>query len=1029
MDKITAWKNLRRRFEDYDDEYRPVPWWSWNGDMQEAEMQSQLLDMHQKGIREIIIFPLYGLETEYLSKAWWDKISFTLQKAVTIGLKVWIYDEYNWPSGTAAGKVIKDHQEFRETGLQCKWRRIAPGESAEFEIAGKLAAMLTVLSSGAVNNVTAASNITPNKVAWKNTFSETCRILCVSIEVNEKIYQAGYGIEKWNLQQPGSLDVMNPEAVRTFLEYTHEEYLERFGKYFGNVIPAFFTDEPQFHYSLGTDSCYLPYTPDIFTSFREKYGYELLEKLPEIIFAIGNYEKIRNDYWGLVSELITGSFHRQVSKWCEQNKVAYTGHLMHEESLSHLAKGGSINACLKWMHIPGMDLLGKATGFRKDPLRSARLRPGRFNFTAKMVSSVATHYHRERTICEAFGVAGYDISFADFKKITDWLTATGINTVNFNNIPYSAKSYRKLEDPALTAPWWKYFKYYSDYASRLGMMCTAGNSANQIAVLYPESSARAKFSPANPGNEDFQNLENVLLYVSEALLRTHWDFDFIFEELLDKAQVKDGKLELSGQSYAAVILPGVSLLPDACLEKLREFAASGGRIIHIGTGKKMFKLQPEEVFLSADRNYRDFESDIDLVLRNILHKELDITGKDAREIVSSIKKYADGKCCFLANQTDEKLSAEIKLRDCKKPECWDPDTGKRFRVELNNSQFILEFAPGQALFLVDAPFPQRTPEFQKLPEANLKQLGAHWQFTTSSPNTFSLNLCSKLDTMNSGNREEWHKRKDDFFDYSAKTDRQFDKFGQLVMRPLASIESPSGAIWIRSTFRLDHNLKSNLKLVLDSPAWREVYVNGKRLTDFKQYKLWSYENIAFDLSGKLLPGTNSVTVKLPVLPEHNDKFYEIIKYGQPTLDPIVICGRFAVEDDILKPEAGKIGCGSWHLQGYPNYSGTGIYRRNLKISKINDRRFFLELEQVAGILEVEVNDSPAETRCWEPYRIEITDLLRAGNNLLTLNVTNTLANLIAEPVESGLLAPVKLLSYPVKNTKKKTVLFETADIC
>jgi hypothetical protein len=64
------------------------------------------------------------------------------------------------------------------------------------------------------------------------------------------------------------------------------------------------------------------------------------------------------------------------------------------------------------------------------------------------------------------------------------------------------------------------------------------------------------------------------------------------------------------------------------------------------------------------------------------------------------------------------------------------------------------------------------------------------------------------------------------------------------------------------------------------------------------------------------------------------------------------------------------------------------------------------------VLEVLINGQPAGVRLWEPYRVEVTDLLKSGENTLELRVANTLVNLL-ERVErpSGLAGAPKLVPY------------------
>jgi hypothetical protein len=63
-------------------------------------------------------------------------------------------------------------------------------------------------------------------------------------------------------------------------------------------------------------------------------------------------------------------------------------------------------------------------------------------------------------------------------------------------------------------------------------------------------------------------------------------------------------------------------------------------------------------------------------------------------------------------------------------------------------------------------------------------------------------------------------------------------------------------------------------------------------------------------------------------------------------------------------------------------------------------------------VEVIVNGKSAGVRLWAPYQMEITDLLKSGENTIEMRVANTLVNLL-EAVErpSGLRDAPKLVPY------------------
>lgn len=41
----------------------------------------------------------------------------TIREAKKLGMQIWLYDEYNWPSGGAGGRVTDGHPEYYPRGL------------------------------------------------------------------------------------------------------------------------------------------------------------------------------------------------------------------------------------------------------------------------------------------------------------------------------------------------------------------------------------------------------------------------------------------------------------------------------------------------------------------------------------------------------------------------------------------------------------------------------------------------------------------------------------------------------------------------------------------------------------------------------------------------------------------------------------------------------------------------------------------------------------------------------------------------
>ena len=78
------------------------------------------------------------------------------------------------------------------------------------------------------------------------------------------------------------------------------------------------------------------------------------------------------------------------------------------------------------------------------------------------------------------------------------------------------------------------------------------------------------------------------------------------------------------------------------------------------------------------------------------------------------------------------------------------------------------------------------------------------------------------------------------------------------------------------------------------------------------------------------------------------------------------------------------------------YSGTAIYRNTFRLSKkdLSQGRFILDLGEVGCMADVIINGQPIATLWKAPYRTDITDALRKGENEIEIHVVNQWVNRI-----------------------------------
>lgn len=100
--------------------------------------------------------------------------------------------------------------------------------------------------------------------------------------------------------------------------------------------------------------------------------------------------------------------------------------------------------------------------------------------------------------------------------------------------------------------------------------------------------------------------------------------------------------------------------------------------------------------------------------------------------------------------------------------------------------------------------------------------------------------------------------------------------------------------------------------------------------------------------------------------------------------------------------------------GWPRFSGRMRYRTKLCLT--GGKKAGLDLGRVGGTAKLTVNGRNLGMRICAPYRWDISEAVREGENLIEVEVANTLVHRIREHFSeymqiapSGLLGPVRLL--------------------
>lgn len=493
------------------DEYKSIPFWSWNNNLDEKELVKQISDMKSADIGGFIMHARIGLKDEYLGEKWFSCIEACLKEARRLNMKAWVYDENGWPSGFCGGKLL-EKAEYRAKFLEYF--------EGDFDAS---AFACYIETDGGYKRVTEKVN----------------------------------GVEKYHnvylRVSPANTDILDPAVVDAFIKETHEKYYARFKEYFGKELVGFFTDEPQY-YRAAT-----PYTPLVDAAF-EKDGENVLDGLIYLFKHDERGYKFRVKYFGELNRLYCVNFYGKIHKWCGEHNCLLTGHSIEEERLhTQMLGGAAVMPTYAEEDIPAIDNLGRLYSL---------------GHGSKQVGSAAAQLDKKRVLTETFACSGNDVTPYELKGIGDYQYFNGVNMMCQHLYPFSLARGGKTDHPPVFSPhgnWFSGFKTFNDYFNRLGYIIANTAEASDVAVIEPIRDIWCEYvrSEQYDGVKDIEDGFRDLIIT---LRNNGVTFHYIDEELLRRyGTVSGGKLKVGCVTYDKVLVPKMNTIAKATADILKNY--------------------------------------------------------------------------------------------------------------------------------------------------------------------------------------------------------------------------------------------------------------------------------------------------------------------------------------------------------------------------------------------------------------------------------------------------------------------------
>ena len=457
--------------------------------------------------------------------------------------------------------------------------------------------------------------------------------------------------------------------------------------------------------------------------------------------------------------------------------------------------------------------------------------------------------------------------------------------------------------------------------------------------------------------------------------------------------VKDGRLVLpSGRSYAMLLLPKRDAMSLPVARKVRELVANGATVC----GPRPARACGLADYPAADTEVRRIADEVwgpqaASAKEHPFGKGRTVWDKSSEEALADLgiqpgvilmNNVSNRVLCshredhgvpyfFLANMTGEPASVTASFRVAgRTPEFWDPETARREPAGLwterdGRTEMRLTFEPNQSLFVV----------FRKTSAADGDRI-----VKVGVPGARQLEIVKAV--------------------YRAKDTGEEKELTDIV-RAQTGINS--------------------LRLYIDNPqlggdpfpnrfkAFEITYVlDGKQTTRILNEREWLVLPEGFSEDPGVRVGRNAAGEAvargarrgtLAALTRSGRRLTAEVPAPPPPLDASgdwqvkFAKGWGAPEETVTFASLAP-----WNASPVPGiryFSGTATYTKEVKVPEAllaKGLRVFLDLGDVRELAEVRVNARDLGTVWHAPYRVEVTDLLRAGDNRLEIKVTNTWAN-------------------------------------
>ena len=984
--------SMRATFANPPRQFSSGPLWVWNDMLTEDQVVGTLRDLAAQKVKQAFVHPRPGLMTPYLSADWFRLWKVALAEAQRLDMNLWIYDENSYPSGFAGGLVPDTMPEARGRSLVARpTRRVDRLDDAVVAVFR--------LDGNCCEEVTAEARS-------GRTLPDAQYLVIAVVRSPATPWHAGKTY----------VDLLYPGVTQKFLDITLGAYQREIGSQFGKRVPGSFCDEPHLETNGG-----VPWTVDLPQAFQQRWHYSLTANLPSLFREVGDWKRVRHNYYQLLSELFIERWSRPYHDYCEQHHLQWTGHYW-DHAWPNCTTVPDNMAMYAWHQRPAIDCL--MNQYHEDvhaQFGNARM--------VRELSSVANQLGMPRTLCEAYGAGGWDLRFEDMKRIGDWLYVLGVNTLDQHVSYITIRGARKRDHPqsfSYHEPWWNDYHVLAQYFTRLSYALSQGQQVNHILVLEPTTTAwmyqngsdaktREHLKEIGDKFQEFlQKLDEMQIEYDigcEDIIARHGSVEAAAKRFqgsprpfsgdgqggrgagIERAFIQDGKaLFVVGQRrYEVVVMPPLmENLNEKTAKLFKEFMDLGGTVASNDAEPSAIDGRRMNSDVLDHHGIMPLTSLVGPSPPNSRFVIAPAQGEPAR-FFHQRRQLDDGQILFLVNTNDESSLSGSVYAEALGAEQWDPETGAvrpyPFTIlcgEFDRVWLHYQLPPcgSLLLFLSKKPLP---PGKEPLGAwADVPPNGA-LAVHRDEPNVLTLDYCD----LTAGGQT-----KKSIYCYQAGQmaflaagmernpwDSAVQFRDELIRRKLP----PDSSLAATYRFTIEKAVPKPLSIVVERPDLYSITCNGKPCTA-SPGQWWLDKAFGrIDLTTAARVGANEVTLHAAPM----TIFHEI--------EPVYLLGDFS-----LRPAAAgfvvtpggvlRAVPEGWNAQGCPFYAAGVTYSESFDVANPQGRYRVVLPKWYGSVARVIVNGKPAGHVLHQPWECDVTEAIRPGANRIDVVVVGTLKN-------------------------------------